>query len=163
MTAFVGAQLAESWTPAQLTGSESGSVPGIGDLYVSHDNKTYRFVRYLAGAGAIAAVAGSAVGFYAPAGVSTGVTNDVTSDVSDTVGALAGVLVGAPASGGYCWIQVGGAVTLTPALVSGADGNALALSTTTDGTLRVAAAVTDAIGAVAIDASAKIVMLNCPR
>ncbi|UXS69163.1 hypothetical protein FY145_01055 [Agrobacterium tumefaciens] len=163
MTAFVGANLSASYTAAELTGAESAKVPGIGDLYVSHDNKTYRFVRYLGGAGAIAAVAGNAVGFYAPGGVSTGVTNDVTSDVSDTAANLAGVLCAAPASGDYCWIQVGGVVTLTPALVSGADGNALTLSTTTDGTLKVAGAVTDSGGAVAIDASAKIVMLNCPR
>lgn len=163
MTAFVGANLSQTYTSADLTGAESGKSPGIGDLYVSHDNKTYRFVRYLAGAGAIAAVAGNAVGFYAPGGVSTGVTNDVTSDVSDTAANLAGVLCAAPASGEYCWIQVGGVVTLTPALVSGADGNALTLSTTTDGTLKVAGAVTDSGGAVAIDASAKIVMLNCPR
>ncbi|MCZ7488537.1 hypothetical protein [Rhizobium rhizogenes] len=163
MTAFVGANLSQTYTAADLTGAESGKAPGVGDLYVSHDNKTYRFVRYLGGAGAIAAVAGNAVGFYAPGGVSTGVTNDVTSDVSDTAANLAGVLCAAPASGEYCWIQVGGVVTLTPALVSGADGNALTLSTTTDGTLKVAGAVTDSGGAVAIDASAKIVMLNCPR
>lgn len=163
MTAFVGANLSATYTAAELTGAESAKVPGIGDLYVSHDNKTYRFVRYLGGAGAIAAVAGNAVGFYAPGGVSTGVTNDVTSDVSDTAANLAGVLCAAPASGDYCWIQVGGVVTLTPALVSGADGNALTLSTTTDGTLKVAGAVTDSGGAVAIDASAKIVMLNCPH
>lgn len=163
MTAFVGANLSQTYTAADLTGIESGKAPGVGDLYVSHDNKTYRFVRYLGGAGAIAAVAGNAVGFYAPGGVSTGVTNDVTSDVSDTAANLAGVLCAAPASGEYCWIQVGGVVTLTPALVSGADGNALTLSTTTDGTLKVAGAVTDSCGAVSIDASAKIVMLNCPR
>jgi hypothetical protein len=163
MTAFVGANLSATFTAADLTGTESGKAPGIGDIFVSHDNKTYRFVRYLGGAGAIAAVAGNAVGFYAPGGVSTGVTNDVTSDVSDTAANLAGVLQSAPASGDYCWIQVGGVCTLTPALVSGADGNALTLSTTTDGTLKVAGAVTDSGGAVAIDASAKIVMLNCPR
>ena len=163
MTAFVGASLDQNYTAAQLTGSESHKVPGIGDIYVSHDNKTYRFVRYLAGAGAIAAVAGNAVGFFAPGGVSTGVSNDVTSDVSDTAGNLAGVLVGTPGTGEYGWIQVGGVATLTPALVSGADGNALTLSSTTDGTLKVCGAVTDSCGAVAIDASAKIVMLHCPR
>lgn len=162
MTALVGATLDATYTAAQLTGSESHKAPGIGDIYVSHDNKRYRFVRYLVGAGAIAAVAGNAVGFYAPGGVSTGVSNDVTSDVSDTAANLAGVLMAAPGNGEYCWIQIGGIVTLTTALVSGGDGNALTLSTTTDGTLKVAGAVTDEGGAVAIDASAKIVMLNCP-
>ncbi|WP_312809347.1 hypothetical protein [Agrobacterium cavarae] len=163
MTAFAGANLSATYTAAELTGAESAKAPGIGDKYVSHDNKEYRFVRYLGGAGAIAAVVGNAVGFFAPGGVSTGVVNDVTSDVSDTAGNLAGILCGAPASGDYCWIQTAGAVTIAPALVSGADGNALTLSTTTDGTLKVAGAVTDAGGAVAIDASAKIIFLNCPR
>ena len=162
MTAFVGASLTETYSAAQLTGANSGKVPGIGDIYVSHDNLTYRFVRYRAGAGVIAGVAGNAVGFYAPGGVSTGVSNEVTSDVSDTAGNLAGVLVAAPAADDYCWIQTRGIVTLTPALVSGADGNALTLSSTTDGTLKVVGAVTDAGGAVSIDASAKIVYLNCP-
>ena len=161
MTAFVGAVLSATYTATDMTGVESSKAPGIGDIFVSHDNKRYRFVRYLVGAGAIAAVAGNAVGFYAPGGVSTGVTNDVTSDVSDTIGALAGVLLSAPGNGDYCWIQIGGVVTITPALVSGADGNNLTLSSTTDGTLKVAGAVTDAGGAVAIDASAKIIMLNC--
>lgn len=162
MTAFVGAQLDQSYTAADLTGANSGKVPGIGDIYVTHDNKRYRFVQYNAGAGAIAAVAGNAVGFYSPGGVSAGATNIVTSDVSDTSANLAGVLMSTPASGDYAWIQIGGVCTITPALVSGADGNALTLSTTTDGTLKVAGAVTDAGGAVAIDASAKIIMLNCP-
>lgn len=163
MTAFVGATLDLTVTATRLTGSYSYTVPGIGDIYVSHDNKTYRWVRYRAGAGAIAGVAGNAVGFYAPGGVSTGLTNEVSSDVSDTNGILAGVLVGAPADGEYCWIQVGGAVVITPALVSGATGNALTLSSTTDGTLKVCAAATDYQGAALISATTKTVMLCCPR
>ena len=163
MTAFVGASLDQTYTQSRLTGTESGKVPGIGDLYVSHDNKTYRFVRYRAGAGAIAGVAGAAVGFYAPGGTSTGLTNEVSSDVSDTNGILAGVLVAAPADGEYCWIQVGGSVVITPALVSGATGNAMTLSSTTDGTLKVVAAATDYQGAALISASTKTVMLCCPR
>lgn len=162
MTAFVGAKLDEVYTAADLTGANSGKLPGVGDIYVSNDNKTYRFVKYNSGAGAIAAVAGNAVGFYAPGGVSTGVTDEVTSDVSDTAANGAGVLVSAPANGGYGWIQVKGVATITTALVSGADGNALIMSATTDGTFKVAAAVTDTVCAYAIDASAKIVMLACP-
>lgn len=162
MTAFVGAILDATYTAADLTGANSGKAPGIGDIYVSNDNKTYRFVKYNSGAGAIAAVAGNAVGFYSPSGVSAGATNEVTSDVSDTSANGAGVLVGAPGNGEYGWIQVKGVATLTTALVSGADGNALIMSATTDGTLKVAAAVTDTVCAYAIDASAKIVMLACP-
>jgi hypothetical protein len=162
MTAFVGASLDQTYTAGRLTGSESHKVPGLGDIYVSHDNRRYRFVRYLAGAGAIVGVAGSAVGFYGPAGNSAGAVYDVTSDVSDTNGVLAGVLVGAPADGEFCWIQTGGPVVLTPALVSGADGNAMTLSSTTDGTLKVVAAATDYQGAVLIDSGTKTLMLACP-
>lgn len=161
MTAFAGASLTATYTTAQLNGSESYACPQIGQRYSSLD-KTYRFVQYNAGAGAVAAVAGNAVGIYAPGGVSTGVTNVVTSDVSDTGGVLAGTLMAVIASGDYGWIQTRGVATVTTALVSGADGNALTLSSTTDGTLKVTGAVTDAGGAVAIDASAKIVMLKCP-
>lgn len=162
MTAFVGAILDATYTAADLTGANSGKAPGIGDIYVSNDNKTYRFVKYNSGAGAIAAVAGNAVGFYAPGGVSAAAYNEVTSDVSDTAANGAGVLVGAPGNGEYGWIQVKGICTLTTALVSGGDGNALIMSATTDGTLKVAAAVTDTVCAYAIDASAKVVMLACP-
>lgn len=163
MTAFVGAQLTQTYTAADLTGANSGKVPGVGDIYVSNDNKTYRFVRYRAGAGSIAGAAGNAVGFYAPGGASTGLTNEVTSDVSDTATVLAGVLAGAPAADEYCWIQVTGVAVITPALVNGADGNAMTLSITTDGSLRIPTAVTDSCGAVLIDLGTKTVMLNCPR
>jgi len=161
MTAFVGASLTNTYTTAQLAGSENYACPQIGQRYSSLD-KTYRFVQYNSGAGAIAAVAGNAVGLYAPGGTSTGVTNVVTSDVSDTAGVLAGVLMSAPNTGEYCWIQTRGVATLTTALVSGASGNALTLSSTTDGTLKVVGAVTDAGGATCVLAASKIVMLKCP-
>jgi hypothetical protein len=160
MTAFAGASLTNTYTTAQLNGSESYACPQIGQRLDALD-KSYRFVQYNAGAGAIAAVAGNIVGFYAPGGVSTGVTNVVSSDVSDTIGVGAGMLMAVIANGDYGWIQTKGLATITPALVSGADGNALTLSSTTDGTLKVCAAVTDAECAVAIDASAKIIMLKC--
>lgn len=162
MTAFVGADLGATYSAARLSGTESYGAPGIGDIYVSHDNKRYRFVRYRAGAGVIAAVAGNAVGFYAPGGASTGVTNEVTSDVSDTNGAAAGVLVSAPNADEYCWIQTGGVAISATALVSGADGNAMTLSSTTDGAWKVMSAVTQAVGAVLIDDTTKTLMLTCP-
>lgn len=160
MTAYAGASLTATYTTAQLNGSESYACPQIGQRLDALD-KTYRFVQYNSGAGTIAAVAGNIVGFYAPGGVSTGVTNVVSSDVSDTIGVGAGMLMAVIANGDYGWIQTKGVATITPALVSGADGNALTLSSTTDGTLKVCAAVTDAECAVAIDASAKIIMLKC--
>ncbi|MCA0000956.1 MULTISPECIES: hypothetical protein [unclassified Mesorhizobium] len=163
MTAFVGAKLGATYTAAQLKGAEAYAVPGIGDVYVSHDNKTYRFVQYNGGAGAIAAVAGNVTYLYAPAGVSTGASTVVTSDLSDSAELGAGVLQAAPASGDYCWIQVKGVATLNTALTAGADGDPLTPSGSTDGTLDTVAAATDAVCAYAIDASAKIVMCAFPH
>lgn len=162
MTSFVGASLTNTYTAAQITGSEAHKCPQVGQVYAASDEKIYRFVKYNSGAGAVAAVAGNAVGFYAPGGVSTGVSNEVTSDNSDTV-AGAGVLVGTPGNGEYGWIQVRGVCTLNLALTSGADGNALYMNAAgTDGALTVMSAVTQSPAGMAIDASAKIVMLTCP-
>lgn len=162
MTAFVGASLAATWTAAELTGQESGGAPGIGDIYVSHDNKTYRFVQYNSGAGTIAAVAGNVAYLYAPSGASAGASNIVTSDLSDSAEIGAGVLQAAIPTGGYGWIQVKGVATLTPALTAGADGDPLTPSGATDGTLDVVAAATDAVCAYAVDASAKIIICDFP-
>lgn len=155
---IAGAQLGVSYTASDLT---SGIGFGIGDVVSTADGKRYRFYQYNTAAGVIACVAGNVVGFYAPGGVSAGATTVVTSDVSDTAGVLAGVAQAAVGNGEYGWFQVWGEATITPALVSGADGNALTLSSTTDGTLKVVGAVTDAGGAKAIDASAKIIYVNC--
>lgn len=162
MVGFVGASLDQSYTVAQLTGSESHKVPGLGDRFVTHDNKSYRFVRYLGGAGSVAAVAGNVAYFYAPGGASTGTVTDVTSDLSDSSEVTAGVLMSAPASGDYCWVQTRGVATLNTALTAGADGDPLTATGATDGTLDVVATVTDSIAGVAIDASAKIVFMTCP-
>ena len=124
--------------------------------------KRYRYVQYNSGAGAVAAVAGNMVYYYAVSGASAGQTDIVTMDVTDSGGIGAGALQAVIATTGYGWIQTGGVATLTTALTAGADGNALTAIGTTDGTLDVSAAVTDFICAVAIDASAKIVFLTCP-
>ena len=162
MTAFVGGSLDTVYTSADMTGANSGKAPGIGDRYVDHAGKSYRFVQYNGGDGTVAAVAGNMTYYYAPAGASAGATTVVTSDLSDSANVGAGMLMSAPASGDYCWIQTGGAATLTTALTAGADGNALTPVGATDGTLDVSALVTDHICAVAVDASAKIVFLTCP-
>ena len=162
MTAFVGADLTATYTSADLTGANSGKAPGIGDIYVDHTGKRYKFVLYNSGAGPVAAAAGNMTYYYAPGGTSAGATTTVTSDLSDSANVGAGMLMSAPATGEYCWVQTGGPATLTTALTAGADGNALTAAGATDGTLDVSAAVTDFICAVAIDASAKIVFLTCP-
>lgn len=157
-----GMSLSATYPASALTGAEAGKAPGIGDVGEDGLGNTYRFVRYRVGAGAVAAVVGNAVGFYAPGGTSTGVYNEVTSDVSDTAGNMAGVLVSAPAADEYCWIQTRGPATLNTAFVSGSDGNAMVLSSTTDGAVKVAGAVTQSVGGVAIYVTGKVMMLTCP-
>jgi len=160
MTNIIGANLTKVY--ASLTGSEAGTVPGIGDRFTDQDGKEYRFVQYDTGAGPVAAVAGNFAYYYAPSGASAGATSVVTSDLSDSAAVGAGVLMSAPGDGEYCWIQTRGPATLTTALTAGADGNALTAAGATDGTLDVSAAVTDHICAIAVDASAKIVFVTCP-
>lgn len=133
-----------------------------GDVAQAKDGKWYKFVKYNTGAGPVAAVIGNVCYYYAPGGVSAGVTAEVTSDLSDSANLGAGVLTSAPANGEYCWIQIKGPATLNTALTAGADGNALTAAGATDGTLDVSAAVTDAIVAYAVDASAKIVLCDFP-
>lgn len=162
MTQFVGASLTATYTAAQMTGSEAGRVPKLGDVYESHDGKRYKFVLFNNGAGDVAAVAGNFAYIYAVSGASAGQTTTVTMDLTDTQGIGAGVFQSAPADGEYCWIQTWGPATLTTALTAGADGNALTAVGATDGTLDVSALVTDHICAVAIDASAKLVFVTCP-
>ena len=110
----------------------------------------------------MAAAVGNFCYLYAASGTSAGAYNEVTSDLSDSANIGAGVLQAVIANGSYGWIQTRGVATLTPSLTAGADGNALTAAGATDGTLDVSAAVTDFICAVAVDASAKIVMLTCP-
>ena len=114
------------------------------------------------GVGNVASVAGNFAYYYAVSGASAGQVDIVTMDVTDSGGIGAGVFQAVIADLGYGWLQIKGYATLTTALVSGADGNALMASATTDGTLKVSAAVTDSICAYCVDATAKIVFLTCP-
>lgn len=123
----------------------------------------YKYVQYNDGAGDVAAVAGNVVYCYAPSGTSAGAVHVVTSDLSDSAEVGAGVLASAPATGEYCWVQVTGQATLNTALTAGADGDPLTPTGSTDGTLDVTAAATDHRCAVAIDASAKIVLCMFPH
>jgi hypothetical protein len=162
MTIQIGARITDTFTAAQLSGSEAGRAFAVGDTFTNYDGKKYKFVQYEVGAGAIAAAAGNFCYYYAEGGTSAGSTTVVTSDLSDSAGVGAGVLQSAPADGEYCWIQTWGPATLTTALTAGADGNALTPVGATDGTLDVSAAVTDHVCAIAVDASAKIVFVTCP-
>jgi len=154
MSTFIGANLTETY-------SEIGSnTPGLGDIYAGDDGKRYRFVLFDNGVGNVAAVAGNFAYVLAVSGASAGQTTTVTSDLSDSANVGAGVFMSAPSDGQYCWVQIAGYATLTTALTAGADGNALTPVGATDGTLDVSALVTDHICAIAVDASAKIVLLT---
>lgn len=135
----------------------------LGVIGQDHTGKKYKYVQYNTAAGPVAAVTGNVAYYYAPGGVSAGATGVVTSDLSDSANVGAGVLQSAPTNGQYCWLQITGPATITPALTAGADGNALTAAGATDGTLDVSAAVTDAVVAYAIDASAKIIMCAFPE
>ena len=121
-------------------------------------NKTYKWVKYNNGAGDVASVAGNIAYYYGVSGdaVTGGYENGVvTMDLTDaTMGA--GVFQAIIADASFGWIQIRGPATMTTAALAGSDGNALThTGATTDGTLDVSAAVTDAVVAFATDISAK--------
>ncbi len=142
---FVVGTVAEIQPVASATGSGAGT-------------KRYRYIKYDNGT-AVDCVAGNFGYVLAAGGASAGDCNVLTMDLSDSAGVGGGVFQAVIADNGYGWVQIGGFATLTTALTAGADGNALTPVGSTDGTLDVSAAVTDHICAIAIDASAKIVLL----
>jgi len=122
--------------------------------------KTYKYVLYSEGTAALTGASGDFVSYHGDDGYDD---VEVTPDVSDGNGVGAGVLLATVSNGEYCWIQTEGAATLSTALTAGADGNALTVVGAGDRTLDVSAAVTDHVCAVAVDASAKKVLLTCPK
>lgn len=152
----VGAELDRSYTSDQL---DEGRTPSIGTVYTAKDGKAYKFVQYDTGAGSVAAVTGNIAYYYTLDGYKN---SQVTSDLSDSVEIGAGVLMSAPGDGEYCWVQIKGAATITPALTAGADGDPLTPTGATDGTLDVSAAVTDNVCAIAGDISDKEIICNFP-
>lgn len=153
---LIGVQLTNVRTNAE------GPEFALGTKFTAPNGKQYKYVQYNSGAGSVAAAAGNMCYYYAVSGASAGQIDIVTSDLSDSANVGAGALQAVIATTGYGWIQTKGPATLTTALTAGSDGNALTAVGATDGTIDVSAAVTDFICAVAIDASAKIVMLTCP-
>lgn len=145
-----------------LTANDSSPKFTPGARYTSKEGKEYRYYKFNNGAGDVAAVAGNFAYFLAVSGTSAGEVTEVTMDLSDSSGIGAGVFQAVLTDGYYGWFQTKGHCTLTTALTAGADGNALTAVGATDGTVDVSALVTDYICAVAVDASAKIVMLTCP-
>lgn len=148
----------------KLTDVNTVDKEGVGTLRWE-GNKGYKYVKYNKGAGSVAAVAGNVVYYYAVSGdgVTGGYENsEVTMDLTDGI-LGAGVLQAIIPDGGFGWIQIRGPATLTTALTAGADFNALTAIGTTDGTLDVSGAVTDAIVAFATDISAKKIACYFPE
>ena len=149
MSYIAGLNVTETRTSAE------GPAHALGTVGQNSDGKKYKYVEYTAGA--VAAVAGNVAGYVSESDTA------VTADVSTTDRVGAGVLQAAIPDGGYGWVQISGAATITTALTAGADGNALTLVGAGDSTLDVSAAATDHVCAVAIDASAKRIKCMFPE
>ncbi len=141
-----------------LADTASEDKEGLGTIRFER-NKVYKWVQYDTGVGGVAAVAGNVAYYYTLDGYKN---HQVTSDLSDSVEIGAGVLQSAPADGEYCWIQIKGPATLTPALTAGADGDPLTPTGATDGTLDVSALATDNVCAIAGDISDKEIVCDFP-
>lgn len=163
MVHFVGANLTQTWTAAQLL---LGNSPKLGDVFEAANGKRYRFVKFDHGAGSVAAVAGKGAYIFATSAASTGATDTVTMDLTDALpGNLAGIFQSVPANGEYCWIQTWGLCTLATTLTTGGDGVPIGPGGA-DGALSDVDTTSSATAALpqhgfAIDASAKIVFLRC--
>jgi hypothetical protein len=145
-----------------LTEASTTQKQALGTIRDEGD-KGYKYVKY--SDAAIAAVAGTVVAYAATTGYAT---NTVTPDVSADNGVGAGVMMSAAAAGtdSYHWIQIWGlSGILEVDVVSGALGNPMTMSTTTDSTVKVAGAVTDAVVGIAynVTASACRLILCAPR
>jgi hypothetical protein len=141
----------------ELTANDSSAKEVLGTLRWE-GAKCYKYIKFSAGSGAVAAVANECVVYHGDDGMDD---VEVTMDVTDGT-ITAGVLQAVLTATYYGWIQIKGYATLNSALTAGADNNALTSVGAGDGTLDVSAAVTDFVSAVAIDASAKKVLLDCP-
>jgi len=144
----------------KLTDTNTSDIEGIGVLRFE-GSRIFKWVKYEAGTGSVAAVAGNCVVYHGDDSVVLDTEADVTSDYTDGAGVVAGVLQAVIADESFGWIQIKGVAILGLALDSGADGNELIVGTT-DGALAVRALATSHTAGVAIDATAKIVLLDCP-
>ena len=157
-----------SWKQTFITGltdTSTSDLEGVGTIRREGPNKVFKWIRYNAGAGSVAAIAGD-VGYYygvSADAVTGGYENSViTMDRTDAYMG-AGVFQAIIADDSYGWIQIKGPATLTQALTAGADGNALTHSGAgADGALDVSNAVTDTVVAYATDISAKKIVCDFP-
>lgn len=147
-----------------LTEVSTTDKEGLGALRFE-GNKCYKYVQYVEATAATDGVAGEVAYYLAAAGdgaLEGYALHKVTSDLSDSAEVGAGVLQANMSNLEYGWIQIKGAATLSIALTAGADGDPLTPTGSADGTLDVATAATDVIGAYASDISDKTIICNFP-
>ena len=132
-----------------------------------NSSKIYKYVKLLNESATVAGAAGDMVA-YLGSPASAEEQNTVVTDNTDgttkpvAAGMLAATVTGATGTAEYVWVQVTGHATANQTLAgTPADGDYLFLSTT-DKTLTLATAADDPICAVAADASADLVILQCP-
>ena len=118
----------------------------------------YKYVKYEAGAGAVAGIDGGVTYYDTTAGY---VNSLVTMDLSDSIEVGAGVLTSARADAEYGWIQIKGEAAIETDLTGGAVGDPLTPTGATDGTLDVTAAATSAVCAYAVDVTAGAQIIAC--
>ena len=144
----------------KLTDTSTTDLEGIGVIRFEGP-RVFKWVKYEAGSGSVAAVAGNGVVYHGDNAVILDSEADVTSDYSDGAGVVAGVLQAVIADESFGWIQIKGVAVVNLALDSGADGNELIVGTT-DGAFAVRASAAQMTLGVALDVSAKIILLDCP-
>jgi hypothetical protein len=145
----------------KLTDTRATDVEGIGVIRFE-GAKIYKWVSYNAGTGTVAAVAGSGCVYHGDDAVVANSAADVTMDYTDgLIGA--GVLQAIIATTEFGWIQIKGIAVMVPSFTAGADGDRMTPIGAADGAFDVivTGALTNPVG-VALDISAKEILLDCP-
>jgi len=145
-----------------LTAIDSSPKFKLGELAQQDDGKIYKYVQYEAAPADVPGVAGE-VAYYAKISIGDATGTIVTSDLSNSIEVGAGVLQAPLPDGSYGWIQVKGIATLSIGLTAGSDGDPLTATGANDGTLDVSSTISSVICAVALDASANIILCDFPH
>jgi hypothetical protein len=163
---------------SKATDFHTSDLEGVGIIRFE-GNKVYKYCMLKNTTATVAVVAGDGVAYDAEDGH---INSHVVSDLSDAgtkpvgAGCVLASIPGVLAVAYYCWVQIKGAITLAQTIgasvdaspVACADGDPIQLTVATDKTFRRVNTVIDAdteLGyqcGIAIDASAKYAILDCP-
>lgn len=156
-----------------VTDTNTADVEGLGVIRFENGN-VYKWVKFNNGTGNVAAVNGNACYYHGDNGYDD---SEVTSDLTDatTLPIVAGTFQSVPADAEYCWILVKGYEIANITLEASNDASPVAIADgmpicagDADGAFRRYNTVVDAdaerlqICGVAVDASAKKILLDCP-